>query len=84
MSSFIQNVLLASNKKSVSLHGKGMEMSLSDIEKSHAFSMAVTKQKMEEYHVPLDHVYNADQTGLFYNKLPNCMYISKDLPGLES
>jgi hypothetical protein len=61
-----------------------MEMSLKDVQKSHAFFMAVTKQAKEEYQIPLDHVYNADQRGLFYNKLPNCMYVSKGSPSHEA
>jgi hypothetical protein len=33
---------------------------------------------VEFYDVSVDHVYNDDQTGLFYNKLPNRIYVNKD------
>jgi hypothetical protein len=52
--SFIQNVLIAGNKKSVALHSKGMEMSLEDHQQSHAHFMSLMRSMMEEYHVTLD------------------------------
>ena len=33
---------------------------------------------MEEFNVPPERCYNADQTGLFYQKLPNTLYVDKD------
>jgi hypothetical protein len=35
------------------------------------------RDKMDKYNIPLEHVYNADQTGLFFNKLPNRIYVDK-------
>jgi hypothetical protein len=46
----------------------------------------VMRQTMEDFNIPLEQVYNADQTGLFYNKLPNRMYVSaarKDYHGVK-
>jgi hypothetical protein len=79
--SFIQNALIAGNKKSIALHGEGMEMSLEDQQERHSSFMSLMRSTMEEHHVTLDRVYNADQTGLFFNKLPNRMYVSKDASG---
>jgi hypothetical protein len=33
---------------------------------------------MEKYNVPFERLYNADQTGLFFNKMPNRIYLDKD------
>ena len=33
---------------------------------------------LEEYIIPPLHVYNVDQTGLYFQKLPNWMYVDKD------
>jgi hypothetical protein len=33
---------------------------------------------MEKFSIPYEWVYNADQTGLFYNKRPNRIYLDKD------
>ena len=33
---------------------------------------------LEEYSIPPLHVYNVDQTGLYFQKLPNWMYVDKD------
>jgi hypothetical protein len=74
--SFIQGALHAANKRGVFLHGEGMEMTLEEqIVNKYCFIVGM-RDKMEEYNVSLDCVYNADQTGLFFNKLPNCMYIN--------
>jgi hypothetical protein len=74
--SFIQGALQAANKKGVFLHGEGMEMTLEEqIVNKHCFIVGM-REKMEEYNISLDRVYNADQTGLFFNKLPNRMYIN--------
>ncbi len=36
------------------------------------------RDTMEKYKIPLERFYNADQTGLFFNKLPNRIYIVKE------
>jgi hypothetical protein len=48
-----------------------MEMSEEDKALHRAAFVCSLRESMENYDVTVDHVYNADQTGLFYNKLPN-------------
>jgi hypothetical protein len=33
---------------------------------------------IKKYNIPLNRIYNADQTGLFFNKLPNRIYVDKE------
>jgi hypothetical protein len=56
-------------------------MSLEDQQERHSSFMSLMRSAMEEHHITLDRVYNADQTGLFFNKLPNHMYVSNDASG---
>jgi hypothetical protein len=75
---WISSVLRKANKVGVKLHGEGMEMSDED-------ALAVmTKSKEEEFwpklrsfDLSLDDVYNADQTGLYHQKLPSRVYVDK-------
>ena len=84
--SFIQGALNAGNKRGVVLHGEGMEMTLEEQLTKKDFFVAGMRNMMEQYNISLDRVYNADQTGLFFNKLPNRMYINceaKDYRGVK-
>eukprot|EP00041_Stephanoeca_diplocostata_P012833 m.215851 g.215851 ORF g.215851 m.215851 type:complete len:104 (+) comp19110_c0_seq25:264-575(+) len=36
-----------------------------------------TKEICERYKISIDRVFNADQTGLYYQKLPTTMYIKR-------
>jgi hypothetical protein len=71
-------VLKRGNKKSIALHGEGMEMSPEIQVKNKSRFMAMLNGFMEKYNVPFERLYNADQTGLFYNKMPNSIYLDKD------
>jgi hypothetical protein len=64
--SFIQKFLLVGNKKSVTMHGKEMEMSLEVQKKNHASFMLLMRSTMEEYHITSEHVYNVDQTLVYF------------------
>jgi hypothetical protein len=55
-----------------------MEMSKEDKVLHRAAFVCSLREHMERYDVPLDCIYNADQTGLFYNKLPNQINIDKE------
>ena len=35
------------------------------------------RDNIEKYNISLNRIYNADQTGLFFNKLPNRIYVDK-------
>jgi hypothetical protein len=75
---FIASILKKGNKKSIELHGEGMDMSEEDQAKNRETFFSSLRETMEKFDITLDRLYNADQTGLFYNKLPNRLYIDKD------
>ena len=75
---WIANTLKIYNKISVLCHGESNEM-------TDEFRRKVMDQWTKEFHKLIDNkkvtpncVYNADQTGLYYQKLPNRMYVSKE------
>jgi hypothetical protein len=75
--SFIQG-FKRGKKISVALHGEGMGTSPEmKAEKTQQF-MAELDACMEKYDIPYERLYNADQSGLFYNKMPNRLYLDKD------
>jgi hypothetical protein len=76
--SFIHGALKSGNKRSVSLHGEGMEMSEDEQMAKKKLFLDSMRDVMEKNNIPLKRVYNADQTGLFFNKLPNRIYIDKE------
>lgn len=48
------------------MHGKEMEMSLEVQKKNHASFMLLMRSTMEEYHITSEHVYNVDQTLVYF------------------
>jgi hypothetical protein len=54
-----------------------MDMSKEDQAKNWETFFSPLRETMEKFDMTLN-LYNADQTGLFYNKLPNHVYIDKD------
>ncbi len=76
--SFIQGALNSGNKRDIVLHGEGMEMTLEEQLAKKEFFITGMRTMMERYNIPLNHVYNAYQTGLFFNKLLNYMYVNHD------
>lgn len=75
---WLEGVLKRSSMTGTKLHGEAMEM---DAEQR---IVALNKWKeehfhplIEEYNVLPQCIYNADQTGLFYQKLPNRIYVEK-------
>ena len=74
---FICNVLNRNDIVGINLHGEGNEMS--DDERCELIGTFKDEfhQVIENHSVQPCCVYNADQTGLFYNKLPNRMYVKK-------
>ena len=69
---WLQNVLRRSNKQGIKLHGEAGEMSAEEIATTiEDWKKTVLHPMMEEFEVTPERCYNADQTGLFYQKLPN-------------
>jgi hypothetical protein len=62
---------------SIKLHGEANEMT--DEAAANVMKGWLTEfhKTIEELGVPTDHIYNAKQTGLYYTKLQNHVYISK-------
>jgi hypothetical protein len=60
------------------MDGEEMEMSLEMQVENKSRFVAKLNTCMEKYNVPFERLYNADQTGLFYNKMPNRIYLDKD------
>ncbi len=52
-------------------HGEGMEISTKEAAKLTADWQPEFHAKIEEHYNPQRSIYNADQIGLFYMKLPN-------------
>jgi hypothetical protein len=46
-----------------------MEMTEEEQVEKHKDFVQVMRQTMEDFNIPLEQLHNADQTGLFYNKL---------------
>ena len=72
---WIKNVMKRNSLIGINLHGEAADMD--DTERE-----ATMKNWREEFHAKLDEydldpsrVYNGDQTGLYYQKLPNRMYV---------
>ena len=74
---WIQNTLKYHNLKRIKLHGEAADMCEEE-------KQAVMQPWREEFHkliedknVSRDRIYNADQSGCFYQKLPNVLYVDK-------
>jgi hypothetical protein len=66
---FISSVLQKGNKKCVALHGEGMEMREED-KALHRADLYVLLGNIWRTVIPVDCIYNADQTGLFTTRSP--------------
>ncbi|MGH7954791.1 MAG: hypothetical protein ACREOZ_02400 [Gloeomargaritales cyanobacterium] len=75
---FISSLLKREGKISVALHGEAMEMSPEEQQENLAEFRKRLNHLIEKHNVDSDRIYNADQTGLYYNKLPNRIYINKE------
>lgn len=73
---WIQSTLRRHNYTSVKLHGEASDM---DPEKRKTIMDKWRKEvfhpAIEEHEVKMCCIYNADQTGLFYQKMPNRLYV---------
>jgi DDE superfamily endonuclease/Tc5 transposase DNA-binding domain len=76
---WLEKTLRRNGKVGIQRHGEADDLSpeflqktIEDWKKNQFFPL------IEEYDVPSQRIYNADQTGLFYQKLPNKIYVDKD------
>jgi len=69
--------LLASRlgKVKVTLHGEAEDLTSEQIEEKMAKWLPDFHEKLERRNIKPACLYNADQTGLYYQKLPNTMYV---------
>jgi len=72
---FIQRVLKNNNIVHVKLHGEANDITEEEANRLIAPFMKELADLITEFSVPPERIYNADQTGLFYNKLPNSLYV---------
>ena len=72
---WITKVLKRNNLTSVHLQGEAEEYSSEEREKAMSEFKKITSELVERCDISTDRIYNADQTGLFYQKLPNTMYV---------
>ena len=75
---WIKNVLERNDRVGINLHGEANDMDDNERAK------IMAKWKREEFHsvinkhgIPAERIYNADQTGLYYQKLPNRLYVEQ-------
>lgn len=62
----------------VRLHGEGGEIAKEMREAAMSEFKNSLKLLIEEKNIPDDRIFNADQTGLFYQKLPSHIYVDKN------
>ena len=75
---WLSNVLKRNNLMSMNLHGEGMELSPEEQEDTRADFRRELNSEIEEMSLSPSQVYNANQTGIFYNQLPNRLYLQKE------
>ena len=71
---FVDKVLKANGLVGVSLHGEAGQINQESAEEDMRKFRTELGNLMETHSIPKERVFNADQTGLFYQKLPNRMY----------
>jgi hypothetical protein len=74
---WIAGCLKRAGKISINLHGEAMDLIDEQAEDLIRPFREELRDAMEKYDVTLERTHNADQTGLYYNKPPNRIYVSK-------
>jgi len=77
-SGWLSNVLKRNNFVGMSLHGKAAEADKEECQIAINKFRKKLQEKIECLNIPQSRVYNADQTGLFFQKLPNQLYADKN------
>jgi hypothetical protein len=75
---WLQKVFRRLNRKSTVLHGEGDTYTEEERkEMMEAFITELT-ELVNTYDIDLDHLFNADQTGIFFAKFPNRSYVKEE------
>ena len=72
------NVLRRNGLKGASLHGKGMKMDEEAATAAMREFRDEVRELTEKKNIPSERTFNADQTGLFHQKLPNRIYCRQE------
>jgi hypothetical protein len=75
---FISRVLRDHNLIGVSLHDEANDMDDKEHEQIKSAWREKFWKKLRDRNIPPECIYNGDQSGLFFNKMPNRMYIDKN------
>jgi hypothetical protein len=76
---WLNNVLKRNDLVGVKLHGEGGEINLQEAEETMKTYRLKLSKLIKDNDISLDRIFNADQTGLFYQKLPNRVYCDASL-----
>jgi hypothetical protein len=75
---FISWVLRDHNLIGVLLHGEANDMGDEESERIMSAWREKFWKKLHDHNILPECIYNGDQSGLFFNKMPNRMYIDKN------
>lgn len=75
---WIHKLLHRHNIVGIKLHGEANEISVEEAAQKMDVFRAQLHVVMESLNISLERVFNADQTGLFYQKLPNRIYCDRN------
>ena len=75
---WISKMLNRNGKTAVRLHGEGAELSPEEADQALASFLKEFHLFLEEKNIKACCLYNADQTGLFFQKLPNTLYVDME------
>jgi len=76
---WLSKVMLCHNLVGKSLHGEAAEMTNEERAAKMNIFLDELHHKIEQENITPDRLYNADQTGLFFQKLPNRIYCDKEV-----
>ena len=75
---WIARMLQRADKSGVVLQGEAQEISDAEAEAAIAQFKLDIKAVQDEHGIPVEHIFNGDQTGLYYRKLPNRTFCNKE------
>ena len=75
---FISRVSQDEGMIGINLHGEGNNMTDEASKKLMDPWLDEFWKKLDDLNIKKEHLYNADQTGLYYNKMPHRMYLNSN------